>query len=337
MRRFAIRTFDAVVLLWLVTTLTFALIHLAPGDPATLLVAPTATAEEVARQRARFGLDASLPAQYAQWIGALLRGDLGTSLATARPVRTIIADAFPVSLALGGISLLLSFVIGVIMGGWQALRARQFADTAVGVVSTVIYAAPSFWLALALVVLATSGAAAVGAPAWLRLPAFGIESPGALATGLDRWRDIARHALLPMLVLALPGAAGVARYARQAMHDAARAPHVAAASARGVPRARVERRYVLRNALTPLVVLFGLMLPGVIAGSVFVEQVFAWPGLGRTMLTAIAARDYPVVLSLTVLYAAVVIGANLLADVVLWRLDPHQRASRDVHPGAVTP
>ena len=94
---------------------------------------------------------------------------------------------------------------------------------------------------------------------------------------------------------------------------------------------------MLRNALTPLVVLFGLMLPGVIAGSVFVEQVFAWPGLGRTMLTAIAARDYPVVLSLTVLYAAVVIGANLLADVVLWRLDPRQRAMRDVNPGAVTP
>ncbi len=318
------------MLLWLVTTLTFALIHLAPGDPATLLVAPTATADEVARQRARFGLDASLPAQYVQWLSALLQGDLGTSLVSDRPVRALIAEALPLSLMLGGASLTLSFLIGITVGGWQALRASSAADTSMSVASTIVYAAPSFWFALALVVLATSGASAIGAPAWLRLPAFGVESPGGLATGVDRWRDIARHALLPLLVLVLPGAAGVARYARQAMRDAMRAPHVTAARARGLPRRRVERRYVLRTALTPLVVLFGLTLPGVIAGSVFVEQVFAWPGLGRAMLSAIAARDYPVVLGLTVMYAVAVIGANLLADLALLRLDPRQRTVRDM-------
>ncbi len=334
MHRLVIRLIDAVVLLWLVTTLTFALIHLAPGDPATLLVAPTATAEEVARQRARFGLDASLPAQYGQWLGALLTGDLGTSLVSDRPVRVLIAEALPLSLFLGGVSLLLSFLIGSLLGGWQALRAGRAMDTTTSVISTVIYAAPSFWLALALVVIATSGASAIGAPDWLRLPAFGVESPGGLTTGLDRWRDLARHALLPLLVLSLPGAAGVARYARQTMLEASRAPHVAAARARGLPRSRIERRHVLRTALTPLVVLFGLTLPGVIAGSVFVEQVFAWPGLGRTMLTAIASRDYPVVLGLTVLYATAVIGANLLADLLLLRLDPRQRALRDLDVNA---
>lgn len=318
------------MLLWLVTTLTFALIHLAPGDPATLLVSPTATAEEIARQRARFGLDASLPTQYAQWLGALLAGDLGTSLATARPVRAVIGEAMPVSLFLGGVSLVLSFVIGVSVGGWQALRARPRADTAMSVASTVVYATPSFWLALALVVLATSGAAAMGAPTWMRLPAFGMESPGAVTEGLARWRDLLRHAVLPLLVLAVPGAAGVARYARQSMLEASQAPHVAAAAARGVPRARIERRHVLRTALTPLVVLFGLTLPGIIAGSVFVEQVFAWPGLGRAMLTAIASRDYPVILALTVMYAGAVVGANLLADLILLRLDPRLRTGREV-------
>ncbi len=316
------------MLLWLVTTLTFALIHLAPGDPATLLVAPTATAEEIAQQRARFGLDAPLPAQYARWLGALLRGDLGSSLVSDRPVRTVIAEALPVSLWLGGVSLSLSFLLGVTLGGWQALRAGRVADTTASVLSTVVYAAPSFWLALALVVLATSGASAAGAPDWLRLPAFGVESPGGSAEGLARWRDMARHAILPLLVLTLPGAAGVARYARQSMLEAARAPFVAAARSRGVPRARVEWRYILRLAVTPLVVLFGLTLPGIIAGSVFVEQVFAWPGLGRTMLSAIAGRDYPVVLGLTVMYAAAVIGANLLADLLLWRLDPRQRSAQ---------
>jgi peptide/nickel transport system permease protein len=333
-RRFAIRLLDALVLLWLVTTLTFALIHLAPGDPATLLVSPTATAEEVAQQRARFGLDASLPAQYAQWMSRTLRGDLGMSLASSRPVRAIIADALPISLTLGGLSLLVSFVFGTLLGGWQALRARPATDTTMSVVSTIVYAAPSFWLALALVVMATSGAAALGLPPWMRLPAFGLESPAGLVTGFDRWRDWARHAVLPLLVLGVPGAAGVARFARQSLREATRAPFVAAAVARGVPRAQVERRYVLRTALTPLVVLFGLMLPGVIAGSVFVEQVFAWPGLGRTMLSAIASRDYPVVLGLTVLYAAVVIAANLFADVLLLQLDPRQRSVRDAAEAA---
>lgn len=329
MHRLVIRLVDALVLLWLVTTLTFALIHLAPGDPATLLVAPTATAEEVAQQRARFGLDAPLPAQYVQWLGALLRGDLGRSLVSDRPVREVILEALPLSLFLGGVSLAFSFVVGSLIGGWQALRAGRASDVSISVASTIVYAAPSFWLALALVVLATSGASAIAAPEWLRLPAFGVESPGGLTTGFDRWLDRARHALLPLLVLALPGAAGVARYARQTVMDASRAPHVAAATARGLPRSRVERRHVWRTALTPLVVLFGLTLPGVIAGSVFVEQVFAWPGLGRTMLTAIASRDYPVVLALTVLYAAAVIAANLLADLVLLQLDPRMRTARD--------
>jgi peptide/nickel transport system permease protein len=329
MRRILPRLFDAILLLWLVTLLTFALIHGAPGDPATLLVSPTATAEEVARQRTRFGLDAPLPEQYVRWVASLLHGDLGTSLVSARPVRAVIADALPISLTLGGLSLLLSFAGGVLVGWWQAVRARPSADTVVSVLSTVMYSAPSFWLALALVVLATSGAATVGAPAWLRLPAFGVDSPGGTATGWDHWRDLARHAVLPLLVLSLPGAAGVARYARQSMRDASFAPFVAAARARGLSRGRIERRYVARLSLTPLVVLFGLTLPGVIAGSVFVEQVFAWPGLGRAMLTAIAARDYPVVLGLTVVYAGTVILANLGADLVLLRLDPRQRTVLD--------
>lgn len=324
MRRFSLRVFDALVLLWLVITFTFALIHLAPGDPATLLVAPTASAEETARLRAQFGLDAPLPIQYARWVGGVLTGDLGESLTRAIPVTTVIAEALPVSLFLGGVSVLLTFLVGTMLGVWQALRARALADRLLSVVGTVLYSAPSFWLALALVTLFTSGAVWLEAPAWLRLPAFGMQDPGAVeSTWSDRWR----HAVLPLIVLSVPGIAGVTRYARQSFRDAALAPHVTSAVARGLSAPRVEWHHIVRNALTPLVVLFGLTLPGVIAGSVFVEQVFAWPGLGRTMLTAIAGRDYPVVLGLTVVYAAAVILSNLLADTLLWWLDPRQRES----------
>ncbi|MDQ6612062.1 MAG: ABC transporter permease, partial [Gemmatimonadota bacterium] len=306
------RVLDALLLLWLVTSLTFVLVHLAPGDPALLLVSPTATPQELAERRNELGLNGSLATQYGRWIASVLQGKFGTSMALSRPVLSVIADALPISLALGGISLALSFAFGIPLGAWQSARAGSRADTALTVATTFVYAAPSFWLALALIAIATTGAAEMNAPAWLRLPAFGVHDPAALSVGFDAWRDAVRHAILPLLVLVVPGAAGVARYARQTMIDARRAPHVAVAHARGLSYARLQRRYVLRNAWPPLIVLLGLMLPGILAGSVFVEQVFAWPGLGRAMLTAIAARDYPVVLALSMVYAAAVIGANLL-------------------------
>ena len=325
MHRLPSRVLDALVLLWTVTTLTFALIHLAPGDPASLLIAPTATVDEVARQRALLGLDAPLLVQYGRWLSSLLHGDMGNSLALSRPVTRVIADALPVSLLLGATSLVLSFVGGILVGAVQALRVGRRTDTAMTILTTTAYAAPTFWLSLALVAIATTGASRFGVPAWMRLPAFGLHEPAALATGFDAWRDLARHALLPLLVLSVPGIAGVARFARQTLLDASRAPHVQAARARGVPRLRLEARYIMRTAWSPLVVLFGLMLPGVIAGSVFVEQIFAWPGLGRAMMGAIASRDYPVVLGLTLVYAAVVIASNLVADLAVVQLDPRRR------------
>lgn len=319
---------DALLLLWLVTSLTFVLVHLAPGDAASLLVSPTATAQELAQRRSELGLDGSLLTQYGRWLESVLSGNLGNSLALSRPVVSVIADALPLSVALGGISLALSFLIGVPVGAWQSARAGRAGDTAMTVLTTTIYAAPSFWLALAFIALATTGAAALNAPSWLRLPSFGVRDPAALSTGFDVWRDTARHALLPLLVLSIPGAAGVARYTRQTMIEARRAHHVATAEARGIPESRIVQRYILRNAWPPLIVLLGLMLPGIVAGSVFVEQVFAWPGLGRAMMGAIASRDYPVIQALTLVYAATVIGANLLADLMLLRIDPRRAEPR---------
>lgn len=317
MHRLATRLTDAAILIWIIATIVFVLVHVAPGDPAALLVGPTATADDLVRQRRALGLDDPLATQYARWIGGVLRGDFGTSIASGRPVSGVILDALPVSLFLGGISLALSFTVGIAIGAVQALRVGPRMDTAITVASTVAYAAPSFWLALALVAVATSGAAMIGAPPWLRLPAFGIRDPAGLTSGWNAIVDAARHAILPLVVLTVPGAAGIARYARAAMVDARDAVHVRAARARGLPRQLVERRYVLRTSLGALIVLFGLTLPGVIAGSVFVEQVFAWPGLGRLMLTSIAARDYPVVLALAIAYGASVVISNALADVLL--------------------
>lgn len=325
MRALSQRGVEAVLLFWLVVSLTFVLAHLAPGDAADFLVSPSASAEDVARLRRSLGLDASVPEQYARWVGGVLRGELGDSFALREPVTQVLARALPVSLGLGGTSLALTFLVGVGAGLYQAARRGRWPDRLLGVAGIAIFAAPSFWLALALVALFTTGASWWGFPDWLRLPAFGVRSPASTATGWAAATEVARHAILPVTVLASIGAAGMARYARGAALELAVSDWVRTARAKGVPERRVFGRHVLANAAPPMVVLFALALPGVVAGSVFVEGVFAWPGMGRAMLSAIASRDYPVVMGATIVYAALVIAANLLADVALHLLDPRRR------------
>ena len=323
LRRFA----AALLLLWLVVTVTFALVRLAPGDPAAFLVSPTATAADVARMRAELGLDRSIPVQYARWLGGLLRGDLGVSFATGKTVSMVLRDAAPISLSLGLVSLGFTFLIGVPVGMLQAARRSGTTDRVLTVLTTAVYAAPSFWLALALVAVFTYGAATLGLPATWRLPAFGLRTPGVTLHGWRGMVDVIRHAVLPVTILSAVGAAGIARYARTSVADVLRLDFVRTARAKGAPMRRVYGRHVLANILPPLVVLFALSLPGLLAGSIFVESVFAWPGLGRATLTAILARDYPVVMGATVLYAAAVILANLAAEFALPLLDPRREAA----------
>jgi peptide/nickel transport system permease protein len=188
-----------------------------------------------------------------------------------------------------------------------------------------VFAAPSYWISLALVSLFTYGAARWGWPAWMRLPAMGLESPGGTHDGWARAADLLRHAILPVTVLTAIGAAGIARYARAAAIDLMQSDWVRTARAKGLRSRVVLRRHVLANARTPLIVLFALSLPGTIAGSVFVESVFALPGMGRVMLSSIAARDYPVVMAATLVYAAMVILANWMSDLALEWSDPRRR------------
>jgi len=324
---FARRLGDAVLLLWLVVTLIFALVRVAPGDPAVFLVPPTATAEDAARFRTELGLDRPVVVQYARWGAAVLRGDLGESFAARRPVSDVLREAAPVSIALGLASLLLTFVIGVPIGMLQAARRGGAQDRLFTVATTAVYAAPTFWLALALVAVFTYGAATLGLPAWMRLPAFGLSTPGVELTGFAALIDLARHSILPVATLTAVGAAGIARYARSGVADILPLDYVRTAWAKGAAPLRVYGHHVFRSLLPQLVILFALALPGVVAGSVFVESVFAWPGLGRAMLAAISARDYPVVMGASLVYATVTIVANLAADVALPLLDPARRGT----------
>ncbi|HEX7938966.1 MAG TPA: ABC transporter permease [Gemmatimonadaceae bacterium] len=318
------RLMIAAGLMWLVVTLTFALLRLAPGDAATFLIPPGASADDAARVRAELGLDRSMPVQYARWLRGAVSGDLGSSFASGRAVSAVLAEAAPVSLALGAMSLALTFLIGVPIGMVQAARHRRPLDRILTAVTTAVYAAPTFWLALGFVALFTYGAATLGLPAWLRLPSFGLRTPGITDGGWAGLVDLARHALLPVSLLALVGAAGIARYARTSVLDVLRMDFVKTARGKGATDSTVFVRHVLANVLPSLIVLFALSLPGLLAGSIFVESVFAWPGLGRLTLNAILARDYPVIMGATRWYSGAVITANLLAELAMPLLDPRR-------------
>lgn len=326
MRNVVSRLASSVILFWIVLTITFLLARAAPGDPSTFLVPPGASASDQSRLRSELGLDAPLVIQYARWAGRLFKGDLGESFARRVPVRTVLAEAIPVSAGLGAVSLALTFILGIAIGMFQAARRGTRSDRALTIATTTVYAAPSFWLALALIATFTYGAARWGFPASLRLPAFGMRDPASDAIGLAALGDLARHAVLPVITLTAIGAAGIARYARTIGADLISQDFVRTARAKGATRSRVYLRHVLANAWPPLVVLLALAIPGLLAGSVFVEGVFAWPGMGRVTLAAVAARDYPVILGATAVYAAAVILANLAADLALPMLDPRRRA-----------
>ncbi len=303
-----------------VVALTFVLLRLTPGDPVEQLVGPAATPEQVALQRHALGLDRPLPAQFAAWLGRFARGDWGRSIATGRTVRDLLGDAVPATLELAGLSLVLTYVLGLGVGALQA-GAGPRLDTALSVTTVTLFALPGYWLGLALVIVFTY---------WGRaLPAFGAAGLDADAlTGWSRFADRMRHLVLPLATLTLIGIGGTARFVRGAMRDVLSQPFVRAARAKGLSPFHVIRRHVARNALIPVITLLGLSLPALFSGTVFVEWVFAWPGVGRRLVEAVQARDYPVVMGATVVSAGLVVAGNLLADVAAMWIDPRVRQAR---------
>ena len=307
----------------LVLTATFAALHLAPGDPVRLYLGPSADEAVVAATRRAEGLDRPLAVQYGLWLVHFATGDWGTSIAEQRPVSRVLSDAVGPTLALVGASLLLTYLGGILIGAFQASRRRSALDTALTTATAVVYALPSYVVALALVLLFAYAAALWGAPSWLRFPAFGAASvDAAFLPPAARLADALRHLVLPVATLALVGAAGTARFVRGAVVEALRQPFVRAARAKGLGEARVLLRHALRNALVPVVTLLGLQLPALFSGVVFVETIFGWPGMGRVTVQAVLARDYPVVMASTAVFAVLVVLGNLLADLCAAWADP---------------
>ncbi|HXI21625.1 MAG TPA: ABC transporter permease, partial [Gemmatimonadales bacterium] len=266
------------------------------------------------------GLDRPLLTQFSYFLRAVARGDLGGSIEhNGRPVTTLIRERLGASVILGGTVLLLNFTLGIWLGVWQASHRGRRGDRWIGVATLTTYAMPSFWLGLLL-----AWAAAVELrwlpPGFMHDPALPAD-----AGWLIRQLDLLRHLVLPALTLSLVTIAATARYQRAAMVDALQLDCIRTARTKGIPERTVRWRHAWRNALGPMLALFGLWLPILVAGSVFVESVFSWPGVGSLAWQAIGSRDYPVIMGTTLLVAALVVGGNLFADLAHRLVDPRLR------------
>ena len=315
------RVAQAALVAWLAATLVFVLVHLAPGDPFTAsLDNPSVSPEARARWMSAYGLDRPVLEQYGRYLLGVLRGELGWSFSQARPVADAIRGALPNTLVLMGVALGGSFVVGVALGAWQAARRGSAAERAVSRVSLFVYSLPDFWLALVLLVALTY---------WVRLfPTGGITNTTLypLFGPWERVVDRLWHLALPAGTLMLLSAAGIARFQRAAMLEVLGEDFVRTARAKGVSERRVVLRHAWRNALLPMVTLLGLMLPALVGGAVFVEKVFAWPGMGLLLVTAVEQRDYWLVTACVLVGSVMVALGSLLADLLSAAVDPRLRA-----------
>jgi peptide/nickel transport system permease protein len=326
---------QGVLVVLVASSAAFLLLHLAPGDPVgATLDAPTVPASVRAHWRAEYGLDRPLPEQYVRWVAGAVRGDLGWSISQRRPVRDVLADALPNTLLLIGTALALGFAAGIGVGVLQASlrvrgsRAGRAVDRALGGLTVFFFSLPEFWLALALLVLFT-----IALP---MLPSSGAIDPVLhdYMSPVERALDRARHLLLPALTLALGALAVVARHQRAALLEVGREDFLRTARAKGAAERDVLLRHALRNALLPVITLLGLALPAAVGGVVFVEKVFAWPGMGLVAVNAVGSRDYALVTGAVVLGSIAVTVGALLADLLHAVADPRVRGGGSRAGGA---
>jgi len=298
------RMLIALVVLWGVATIVFLLLKVIPGDPAeTMLAGSGASEARIAQTRQDLGLDDPLLVQYGRYLLNALRGDLGRSLYSNRPVILTISEQLPATLQLAAAALLVAVILGLSLGILAAIRAGTWIDQTVMGVAVLGVSVPVFWSGLLLI--------------WI----FSVSLNWLPATGADGWQ----HLVMPAAVLGLVGAGPIARLVRASLLNALRADYIAMAQAKGLPGRAVVGRHALRNAIIPVIALIGLQAGFLLGGTVVTEAVFARPGLGRLVVDAILSKDLPMVQGVVLLIAAMYVVVNLLVDVATLALDPRLR------------
>ncbi len=319
-RYIARRLAQAVVIVAVVATITFALIHLAPGDPFSAIMDNPNVSEKVRETlRAQYGLDRPLAEQFVRYVGALARGEMGWSFSHDRPVLEVLATALPNTLLLMGVALIGSFALGILVALIQVARRGSLTDDVLSGISLFFFSMPDFWLGILTLLAFTY---------WLPIfPVGGAVDPvmHEYMGFAGRFADRLRHLALPSLTLTLLASASVARYQRAALLDVLPADYIRTARLKGLTEREILRRHALRNALLPIISLVGLSFPALLTGAFFIEKIFAWPGMGYAVVNAIAARDYPLVVGGVIIGSIMVTLGSLLADMLYAWADPRLR------------
>ncbi|MCT8136326.1 ABC transporter permease [Anaerobacillus sp. CMMVII] len=293
-----------------ISIISFAIMYAAPGKPAVMNLDPDISVEDREKQMEKLGLNKPPHEQYLIWMGNVVKGDFGTSFTKKQPVKDMILDRLPNTLILMLFSTILAVIISIPFGVLSATKQYSKLDYGVTITSFLGLATPNFWLGLMLIMLFS---VQLG---WT--PVGGVSTLNADFSILDRLH----HLILPAIVLATADMAGLTRYTRSSMLEVINQDYIRTARAKGFRERTVIYKHGLRNGLIPIITIFGLMLPTFIGGSVIVESLFSWPGIGKLFIDATFERDYPVIMAITMFGAVLTVIGNLIADILYAVMDP---------------
>ncbi|OGO66185.1 MAG: diguanylate cyclase [Chloroflexi bacterium RBG_19FT_COMBO_50_10] len=319
MARYALRrVLQSIPIIFILSILLFAMVRAAPGGPlSTAYRNPNVTKAQIELLKKQLGLDQPLPVQYARWLGDMLRGDMGDSIKFRRPVSEMIAERIPNTLILVGVSFLVTLIIALPVGILSARKPYSLFDYIATTLTFIGQSVPVYWLGLALILVfyVAIQNPYTGDPLF---PAGGMRTIG----GESSLSDLAWHLVLPVTALSASWAAWYSRFLRSSLMDVLHEDYIRTARAKGAADRVVYYKHALSNAILPLVTLIGLDLPSLFAGALFIETIFAWPGMGRLFWDAARGRDYPVLLAVVMIDAVIIIICNILADLFYGVLDP---------------
>jgi len=310
MRRLIIkRIIQSIPMLIAISIVSFLLIKLAPGDPVQAYITPEMGPVDIENIREKMGLNDPIYIQYIRWIKNVLKGDLGYSLVNHRPVAEQIVERLPATIGLMLSSLLFSTAIGIIIGLISAANQNKILDQVVTVASYVGISIPSFWFAMMLTY-------------FLSLKLNLLPSIGMRTIGVHSTWDLIKHTIMPILVLSIQNIAVIARYIRSSTISQLKEDYVIVELASGASKGEVLYKYVLKNALLPVITILGMSLPSVVSGAFITESIFGWPGMGQLGMNAIFSYDYPLIMAITMFASIMLILGNLLSDILYGIADP---------------
>jgi peptide/nickel transport system permease protein len=317
-RYIAGRVLQMIPLVFGVTIITFVIMHLAPGNPLDVMMNPLITSPEMlAKAEKELGFDQPVYIQYFRWLEQLLKGNFGYSYLSGRPVLELLSARLPATMTLAAAALVLSYAVGLPIGVLSALKRYSLLDRVLTTLSFGGISVPEFFLCLTFVYVVS-----------LKLdllPTSGYGTLGAEFAGVALWLDRLPYLVLPSISLAIPSMAGIVRYTRSSMLDVLSEDYVRTARAKGLRESIVIYKHALGNAMLPVVTLFGLQFPILFGGAFVVEYIFDWPGMGTLAVASVSNREYSIVMAINLISAWLVLGGNLLADLLYAAVDPRIR------------